>query len=82
MNIYAVSYTWSLGSEYGGIQIWCARDKEHLESMIIESEKDDLELFEDDPWMRGRLLGGIREAVKHAKVITNESAGMLASFTT
>lgn len=82
MNIYTISYTWAIGSEYGGLQIWCARDKEHLESMIIESEKDDLELFEDDPWVRGRLLRKIREAVEHAKVITNESAGMLASFTT
>lgn len=82
MNLYAVSYTWGLGSEYGGLQIWCARDKGHLESMIIESEKGDLELFEDDASICDRLRRGIRNAVCDAKVLTNESAGMLASFTT
>ena len=82
MNLYAVPYTWGLCSEYGGLQIWCARDKEHLESMIIEYEKSEFELFADDPWVRGRLLNGIRDAVEHAKVLSNETPGLLRSFNT
>jgi len=77
MNLYAVSYTWNVGPECGGLQIWCARDKEHLESMIFEHDKLDYE-----PWFYSKLKRRIKEAVERANVITNESAGMLASFTT
>ena len=82
MNLYAVPYTWGLCSEYGGLQIWCARDKEHLESLIVEYEKSEYDSFDDDAWLRDRLLNGIREAVEDAKVLSNETPGLLRRFNT
>ncbi len=82
MNLYAVSYNWYIASEYGGLQIWCARDKEHLLSMIIESEIDHCVSDDEDDAYSNGVRRDIAAAVNDAKVLTNESAGMLASFTT
>ena len=76
MNLYAVQSDWN-GWEGVDLEIWCARDREHLFRMLIEKNEGYLALFHDDPLTHGQILKRFHGAADKAKVLTTESPGLL-----